>query len=254
MKMKLKAVILSVFLLLANIPAISANVVEINVSAAASLKDALLDIMSGFKKTMPDSMVLINFGASGTLAKQIVQGAPADLFVSADGKWIDYLLKEGKCVAETQYTLASNTLVFVGKKRMAIDSLVDLKGLQRIAIGSPASVPAGNYAVQALRAAGVYEELEKEKKLVMAQDVRQALLYADRGEVDGAFVYKTDALLAEHAVVILTVDANLHDRITYPMVVTTAGVERPEVKAFTAYLRSPEAQVVLKEYGFETAE
>ena len=113
---------------------------------------------------------------------------------------------------------AYNKLVFAGKKGISITSLADLKTLQRIAIGTPASVPAGQYAEQAMRAAGVYEDLVKDKKLVMAQDVRQALLYADRGEVDGAFVYKTDALLAKEAEILLVVPDKLYDRISYPMV------------------------------------
>lgn len=251
--MQLKVLILSFFLLLANLPAIPVVAGEIRVSAATSLKDAFRDIITAFKKTMADTVVITNFGASGALAKQIVQGAPADLFVSADDKWLDYLLEEGKCAAATQHILTANSLVFVGKKGTAIGSLAELRRMQRIAIGSPASVPAGNYAMQAMRAAGVYEDLLKDKKLVMAQDVRQALLYADRGEVDGAFVYKTDALLAEHAVVLLTVSEALHEPITYPMVLTTSGAGRPEVLAFTDYLRGPEAQAVLRRYGFETA-
>lgn len=250
--MKMTAVVLSLILVLGHVATSPAAAGEIKVSAAASLKDAFRDIIFDFKKTAPDAVVLTNFGASGALAKQIVQGAPADLFVSADGKWLDYLVQEGKGVAATRHILAYNTLVFAGKKETQLVALADLKGLQRIAIGSPASVPAGNYAMQAMRAAGIYEDLVKEKKLVMAQDVRQALLYADRGEVEGSFVYKTDALLAEQAVVILIVPANLHDRITYPMVMTTGGADNAEAKAFFAYLRGPEAQVVLKKYGFAT--
>ncbi len=250
--MKMTAVIFSLVLVFGHFAASPADAGEIKVSAAVSLKDAFRDIIAGFKKTAPDGVVFMNFGASGALAKQIVQGAPADLFVSADGKWLDYLVQEGKGVAATQHILAYNTLVFTGKKETQLGSLADLRGLQRIAIGSPASVPAGNYAMQAMRAAGIYEDLVKEKKLVIAQDVRQALLYADRGEVEGAFVYKTDALLAEHAVVILTVPANLHDRITYPMVMTADGADNGEAKAFFAYLRGPEALAVLQKYGFET--
>ena len=109
---------------------------------------------------------------------------------------------------------------------MAVKSLADLKALQRIAIGTPASVPAGQYAEQAMRAAGIYEELEKDKKLVMAQDVRQALIYADRGEVDGAFVYQTDAMLAKEAKILLVVPDDLYDRVSYPMVITTNGASK----------------------------
>ena len=223
---------------------------DIHLSAAASLKNALGDIIAEFAKARPDAVVLTNFGASGALAKQIVQGAPADLFISADDKWVDYLVAEGKGVAESRRVLAGNRLVFAGPQETAVTSLADLSGLQRIAIGSPASVPAGQYAEQAMQAAGVYEELAKAKKLVMAQDVRQALLYADRGEVDGAFVYATDALLAGRAQVLFEVPENLHDPIIYPMVMTLAGATRPEVQQFFTWLAGPEATAFLLKYGF----
>lgn len=223
---------------------------DIHLSAAASLKNALGDIIAEFAKTRPDVGVLTNFGGSGALAKQVVQGAPADLFISADDKWVEYLLAEGKGAAESRRLLAANRLVFAGQKGVAVTSLAELTGLQRIAIGSPASVPAGRYAEQAMQAAGVYTELTQQKKLVMAQDVRQALLYADRGEVDGAFVYATDALLAGRAQVLFEVPENLYDRIVYPMIMTRAGAPRPEVQQFFTWLTGPEAAVILQKYGF----
>ena len=225
---------------------------DINLSAAASTKEAMTEIIKGFKKVQPDVKILTNFGASGALAKQTVQGAPTDIFLSANDKWLDYVVKEGKAEVKNKGVFAYNKLVFSGKKGTAIQSLADLKTLQRIAIGTPASVPAGQYAEQAMRAAGVYEDLQKAKKLVMAQDVRQALLYADRGEVDGAFVYQTDAMLAKEAVVLLVVPDDLYDRVSYPMVLTTAGEAKAEAKAFYGYLASPEASEILKKFGFVT--
>lgn len=226
---------------------------DIHLSAAASTKDAMQGIIDGFKKVQPDAKVLTNYGASGALAKQIAQGAPTDLFISANSKWIEFVIKEGKADAGKQGVFAYNTLVFAGKGGATIAALADLKSLQRIAIGTPASVPAGQYAEQAMRAAGVYEQLAKDNKLVMAQDVRQALLYADRGEVDGAFVYKTDALLAKDAKVLLTVPANLYDRISYPMVITTNGEANADAKAFYSYLSGQEAKQILAKFGFEIA-
>ena len=223
---------------------------DIHLSAAASLKNAIGDIIADFAKARPDAVVLTNFGASGALAKQVVQGAPADLFISADDKWVDYLFAEGKGAENSRRVLAANRLVFAGPQETAATSLADLSSLQRIAIGSPASVPAGRYAEQAMQAAGVYAELTQKKKLVMAQDVRQALLYADRGEVDGAFVYATDALLAGRAQVLFEVPENLHDRIVYPMIMTQAGATRPEVQQFFTWLAGPEAAAILRKYGF----
>jgi len=251
--MKTKKILLSVVVLCC-LSAVSAAAAEIHVSAAASMKDVLTEIIAVYRKAVPDASILTNFGSSGALAKQAVQGAPTDLFISANPKWVDFLASEGKGVAGTMRNLANNKLVFVGKEGTAVGSLGDLKKLRRIALGSPASVPAGQYAVQAMRAAGVYEDLAGEKKLVMAQDVRQALLYADRGEVDGAFVYKTDALLAEHAAILLMVPDKLYDRITYPAILTTTGAAREEVKAFYTYLGGDEARTILQKHGFEISE
>ena len=251
--MKTKKIVLSVVVLCC-LSAVPAAAAEIHVSAAASMKDVLMEITAVYQKTVPGSAILTNFGSSGALAKQAVQGAPTDLFISANPKWVDFLASEGKGVAGTRRDLANNKLVFIGKKGEAVGSLEDLQNLRRIALGSPASVPAGQYAEQAMRAAGVYEDLAREKKLVMAQDVRQALLYADRGEVDGAFVYKTDALLAEHAVILLVVPDKLYDRITYPAILTVTGAAREEVKAFYTYLGGDEARTILQKYGFEISE
>jgi len=223
---------------------------EINLSAAASLKDALGGIIAVYGKEHPDVKILTNYGSSGALAKQVAQGAPADIFISANQKWMDYLVKEGKADAATAGVLAGNTLVVAGKKELAIKSLDDLKGLERIAIGSPKSVPAGEYAEQAMRKAGIYEELEQAKKLVMAKDVRQALLYADRGEVDAAFVYRTDALLAQQAVIVFEVPADLYAPVIYPMGMTAEGAANVEGKHFYAYLAGPQAQEILKKFGF----
>jgi molybdate transport system substrate-binding protein len=251
--MKTKKILLSVVVLCC-LSAVSVAAAEIHVSAAASMKDVLTDIIAVYQKAVPDAVILTNFGSSGALAKQAIQGAPTDLFISANPKWVDFLVSEGKGAAGTRRNLANNKLVFIGKEGETVGSLEDLKKLRRIALGSPASVPAGQYAEQAMRAAGVFEGLVKEKKLVMAQDVRQALLYADRGEVDGAFVYKTDALLTEHAAILLVVPEKLYDRITYPAILTATGAAREEVKAFYTYLGSDEARTFLQKYGFEISE
>ncbi len=251
--MKMREMLFTAILSILFLAAIPVHAGEINLSAAASTKDAMKEIIDGFKKVRPDATVLTNFGASGTLAKQAVQGAPTDVFVSANEKWLDYVLQEGKADVKNRGILAYNKLVFAGKKGLKATSLEDVKKLERIAIGSPASVPAGQYAEQAMRAAGIYEELEKANKLVMAQDVRQALLYADRSEVDGAFVYQTDALLAKEAGILFVIPDNLYDRVSYPMVITTSGEAKPEAKAFYDYLSSPEAQEVLKKFGFVAA-
>lgn len=150
--------------------------------------------------------------------------------------------------ADRVRTFAYNTLVFVGKPNPAVSTLDDIVKLQRIAIGSPKSVPAGQYAEQALKAASLYEKVQR--KLILAKDVRQALIYADRGETDGAFVYKTDALLADDAVILLEVPPSLYNEVTYPVALTFTGLEKPQAVAFFDYLKTDEASSILKKYGF----
>jgi molybdate transport system substrate-binding protein len=208
-------------------------------------------MMAGFTEKHPAVEFQSNFASSGSMAKQIEQGAPADIFVSANPKWMKYLAEKQLIAAGTDRIFAYNQLVFVGEKKSTGLSLENLVTLGLIALGSPQSVPAGQYAKQAMERAGVYAELEREKKLIMAKDVRQALIYADRGEVDGAFVYKTDALLAKKAKILFIVPQDLYDRVSYPLALTTEGVKNESAKDFYDYMGGPEAIVILSKYGFE---
>ena len=142
-----------------------------------------------------------------------------------------------------------NTLVFAGASGNAL-SMQGLVKLERIAIGSPKSVPAGEYATAAFVKAGIDKLLEK--KLVMAKDVRECLMYAERGEVDGAFVYKTDALLAKQAKILFTVPQELYPRVTYPLSLTVTGAKNKDAVAFFTFLHGDEAKSVLTKYGFTT--
>ncbi len=224
---------------------------DINLSVAASLREVVTELSNSFAKKSADIKFLNNFGASGALAKQIENGAPADLFFSANMEWMDYL-KEKKLVDEKNIvTFAYNVLVFVGKPNMKVKSLQDITRLEKIAIGSPKSVPAGEYAMQAFKKAGLEKQLES--KLVMARDVRECLLYADRGEVDGAFVYKTDAEgMTRNVKVIFVVPQELYPRVTYPVGLTVAGMKKAEAAAFFKFLQSAEANTVLTKHGFIT--
>ncbi|OPY69338.1 MAG: Molybdate-binding periplasmic protein precursor [Syntrophorhabdaceae bacterium PtaU1.Bin034] len=245
-----------IFTLLVALPvmlffAVSAMAADVNVSAAASLREVITLLSAEFSKSNPGVKFQNNFGASGAVAKQIENGAPADLFFSANVKWMDYL-KEKKLVDEKSIsTLAYNTVVFVGKPELKVQSLQDIVKLGKIAIGSPKSVPAGEYAMEALKKAGLDKQLEN--KLVMARDVRECLLYADRGEVDGAFVYRTDALeMAKNVKILFTVPQDLYPRVTYPMALTVTGSKKAEAAAFIKFLKSAEAQAVLEKQGFVT--
>lgn len=239
---------LSMTLLLSLMISTTAFAAEVRLSVAASMTDVVKELIGIYREKGRDVELLPNFASSGSLAKQIAQGAPADIFISANPKWMSYLVDGQRISSETVSTFAFNSLVFVGENGLAVSSLDDVAELQRIAIGSPRSVPAGQYAEQALRSAGLYERMAG--KLVMAQDVRQALIYADRGETDGAFVYKTDALLAKRVVILLEVPQALYDEVAYPIGLTIEGAGKSEAVAFWDFLKTEEAFAVLEKFGF----
>jgi molybdate transport system substrate-binding protein len=161
---------------------------------------------------------------------------------------MDEYLKNKKLVDTGSIsTFTYNTLVFAGAAGKA-SSMQDLLKLEKIAIGSPKSVPAGEYAMEALKKGGIDKQLEK--KLVIARDVRECLMYAERGELDGAFVYQTDALQAKQAKILFTVPQELYTRVTYPMGMTTAGLKNADARAFYRFLQSEVARTALRKYGF----
>lgn len=228
----------------------AANAAEIRLSAAASLKDALNELTAQYARKNPSVRFINNYGASGSMAKQLEKGAPVDIFISANPAWVDYLKEKGLLAGKGIVDLTYNSLVFVGPGGTKASSMKDLLNLQRIAIGSPKSVPAGEYALEALRNSRILPQLEK--KLVMGKDVRACLMYAERGEVDGAMVYRSDALQAKRTKILFTVPQNLYSRITYPMGLTRIGAGKSEARAFFEFMQGREAKAVLSRYGFAT--
>jgi len=229
--------------------AAAAQAADINLAVAVSLKEVVNELSDSFAKKHPGVRFLKNYGGSGQLAKQIESGAPADIFISANLEWMDYLKGKQLVDRASVGTFAYNQLVFAGTPGKAV-SLKDLVRLQRIAVGSPKSVPAGAYALEALEKAGLAKQLTK--KLVMAKDVRECLVYAERGEADGAFVYKTDALQARKSKVLFSIPQELYPRVTYPAALTNSGARNRDAAAFFSYLKSGEAKAVLARYGFTT--
>lgn len=221
---------------------------EITLSAAASLKDVLNELTDNFAKKNPGVKFIRIYGGSGTLAKQIEHGARADLFISASSEWIEYLRGQKLLGKQGAAVLAYNSLVVAGPAAKRTFSLEDLARLDRIAIGSPAGVPAGAYAMEAIRRAGLEKKLEK--KLVMARDVRECLMYAERGEVDGAFVYRTDLLSSKLLTIHFIVPVELYTRVSYPMALTATGEKSRDAAAFYSYLQGNEAKSILTRYGF----
>lgn len=237
------------FLFILIFSATSARAGDVGLSVAASLREAVMELSASFAKDNPAVRFQKNLGSSGALAKQIESGAPADLYFSANVEWMDHL-KERKLVNERSITVfAYNTLVFVGKPELKVGNLQDIVKLERIAIGSPKSAPVGDYAMQALKKAGLEKQLEN--KLVMAKDVRECLMYADRGEADGAFVYRTDAQeMAKNVKVLFTVPQELYPRITCLVALTVTGSKNADAVTFHKFLQTPDAKAILTKHGF----
>ena len=221
---------------------------EMTVSAAASLTDAFGELKALFEQAHPGLTVNTNFAASNPLLRQLTEGAPADVFASADEETMDKAEAARVVDAATRRDFALNDLVLiVPKDAKKPASLEDLKGMQRIAIGNPDSVPAGRYAREALTAAGLWEALLPE--LVQAASVRQALAYVARGEADAGFVYRTDALQMGDKVDIALVVGD-HAPVLYPIAVATTGRNPGAGQEFIGFVLSPEGQEVLAKYGF----
>ncbi|WP_025677002.1 molybdate ABC transporter substrate-binding protein [Paenibacillus massiliensis] len=228
--------------------------VELTISAAASLTDALNELKTSYEGEHPNAKLNFNFGASGALQRQIEQGAPADVFISASASNMKALIE--KSLVKDSKTLLENDLVLVvpAKDGVEIKTLDDLKGdaIKKIAIGIPDSVPAGKYTKEALTNQQLWDELEP--KLVQAKDVRQVLQYVATGNADAGFVYKTDALSTTDTSISLTVDSKLHSPITYPLGIVAATSHEEDARQFYDYLQTEPALQVLEKYGFRKAE
>jgi molybdate transport system substrate-binding protein len=225
---------------------------ELMVSTAASLTDAFAEIGRSFEKAHPGTKVLFNFAASGALASQIERGAPVDVFASAAQADMDRLQRGGFVVAKTRTDFAANSLVVVvpDDSTITIRSLADLRKpeVKRVAIGHPETVPAGRYAMQALKSLGVADAIRD--KLVFANDVRQARTYAVQKEVDAALVYSTDAK-AKGIKVACRVPRKAHGRIAYPAAVMAQSKHRDTAELFVKYLTGKQSRGILAKYGFE---
>lgn len=236
------------------VPPAAAAQQQVTVFAAASLTDAMQDVSAAWQQA-GHAPLRLTFASSSTLARQIEQGAPANLFASADQRWMDYLAQRGLVAADSRRDLLANSLVLVvpgnRARQVAIGPGLDLDALLgpggRIATGDPAHVPAGLYAKQALTALGLWPRAEP--RLASAEDVRGALLLVERGEAPAGIVYATDAAAGGGVAVAGTFPEGTHDRITYPFAVTRDG-DTPEARALLLFLAGPEARAVFERRGF----
>lgn len=232
---------------------ISARAVEIHVFAAASLSDALTELAPRYKALTGDTLVF-NFGGSGTLARQIEEGAPADVFISADELRANLLQSKGLLEPATRRNLVANVLVVVVPADAPAGGLASFKDLEsrrfkRIAIGDPDVVPAGTYAREVLRKAGVWEAVRG--KLVPLENVRAVLAAVDSDNADAGFVYATDAAIARHARVAFETPEALAPRIEYPMAVVKGAAQAERGRALVKFLAGKTARAVFVKYGFK---
>jgi molybdate transport system substrate-binding protein len=229
----------------------SAQAADLLVSAAASLTNAFTDIGKEFERAHPATKVLFNFGGSGQLLQQIAKGAPVDVFASADQETMDQAQSQGLIDTDSRYNFVRNALVVVVPKqsRLELSSLGQLTSgeIRHIAIGNPESVPVGRYSKAVLVAAGQWNGLEP--KLINTQNVRQSLDYVARGEVEAAFVYRTDAAIVPDKVRI-ALEVPTATPILYPIAIIKSAGNKTEGRAFADFVHSDAGLKILRNYGF----
>lgn len=244
------AILVSLFLTVS--PSFAAD--KVVVFAASSLTNALNEIGQQYEQ-LNEVNVVFSFASSSTLARQVIQGAPADLYLSANQKWMDYAEQKGAVNARSRTTLLSNRLVLVAPQSsettaININANWDIStaiGDSRLAVGDPDHVPAGRYAKQALQTLHLWQKAEP--LLARANNVRGALVLVERAEAKYGIVYATDAQIATNVKVVGTFPASSHKQIEYPLVMVQAKPTQA-TQDFYHYLLSPDAKEVFEKYGF----
>lgn len=247
-RLLLRALPASLLALCLGLAPLSARAAEIFVSAAASLTNAFKEVAAEFEKAAPGTKVHLNFAASNPLLKQMLEGAPVDVFASADQETMDKAA-QGKVInAASRADFVRNSLtLIVPRGNKAPAAVADLVSMKRIAVGKPESVPAGRYARQSLTAAGIWDKVQP--SLIYGASVRQVLDYVARGEVDAGIVYATDAAQQAAKVDVALVLGN-HTPVLYPIAVATTGKNAQGGQAFVDFVRSEKGQAILARYGF----
>jgi molybdate transport system substrate-binding protein len=227
---------------------------KLTVFAAASMRNALEDANKAFTRAT-DIKVVTSYAASSALAKQIAQGAPADVFVSANIKWMDLLADKKMIRPDTRINLLGNALVLIAPKNSKLNKveikqgfdLAKLAGDGRIAIANVRAVPAGLYAKAALRSVGAWEAAEP--KLAQAENVRATLAYVARGEAPLGIVYSTDAKIEPDVKIVGVFPTDSHPPITYPIAATAEGKNAAAAR-YIAFLKTSQSKAIFERYGF----
>jgi molybdate transport system substrate-binding protein len=234
--------------------ALAQQPLNLTVSAAISLSNALAELKTVYQQSNPNVKITYNFGASGALAQQIQQGAPADVFFSAATKQMDTLEKADLLLPETRRNLLTNRLVLIvpinGLTLTSFKDLIDSR-VKRIAIGEPKSVPVGQYSQELLTKLGIWQQIGQ--KVVFGNNVRQVLTFVETGNADAGIVYTTDAKESDKIQVRATAPANLHSPIVYPVAAIKGSRNAGAARAFVEFIASNRAKAIFEKYGFGIA-
>ncbi|AFI86107.1 molybdate ABC transporter substrate-binding protein [Aggregatibacter actinomycetemcomitans] len=227
---------------------------KVTVFAAASMTDSLKQVAADYYKMNPKEEVVFSFASSSTLAKQIEEGAPADLFISASGKWMKYLSDKDLTVKESEKLLVGNELVLISQKDSKLENVDIAKGEwinqlnnAYLSVGDPAHVPAGQYAEEALTKLNLWDKVKD--KLARGKDVRAALALVERGESPLGIVYATDAKVSKEVKTVGVFPQDSYKPANYPVAILKDH-NNAETQAFLKYLESPAAKKVFADYGF----
>jgi molybdate transport system substrate-binding protein len=249
MRRKFIATILALMFLTGFVDA--ARTDEILVAAAASLTDVLKELSAAYQ-SKGKNIVNFNFGPSSTLARQIEEGAPADVFFSADLAQMDNLNKKGRLEPGMRKNLLSNQLVIIvpADSKLAIGSPKDLlkPEVKRIALAEPSSVPVGVYSSKYLSDEGLWEKVKP--KVVPVLDVRATLASVESGNVEAGFVYKTDAAISKKVKIVFEVPIDMGPKITYPVAIIKESKRKEAARNFMNFVISPASKRIFEKYGF----
>jgi len=252
----MRHILAAIFAAITSVSGTPAAAERVTVFAAASLKEAL-DEQAGRFETETGNEVVLAYGASNALARQIEAGAPADLFISADLDWMDYVEQRGLLLPGSRVALLRNELVLIAPARSTTTlriarnfPLAAALGAEKLALANPDSVPAGKYAKQALQSLGVWSRVAQ--NVVGAENVRVALELVARGEVPFGIVYRTDALSESGVRIVDVFPEATHSPIVYPAALTVTGKSKA-ARALLDALRSARARVVWSKHGFAPA-
>lgn len=225
--------------------------VELTISAAASLKDAMGEIKAAYEKENSEVTITYNFGSSGSLQKQIEQGAAVDVFLSAATKQMDALKDKGLIIEDTRKDFLENKIVLIVP--VGSSGVTDFKDLltdkvKKIGLGEPKSVPVGQYGEEVLKKLGIIDSVNS--KIVYAKDVKEVLAWVETGNADAGIVYETDAKVSDKVRLVVRASEGSHKPVYYPAAVIRESKNHDAAKDFVNFLYSSEAKPIFEKYGF----